>query len=134
MAGSSFGGMIVSYYADRHPETVDGVALLDVPAPSATLSEEEIPEIAWDHPSNPEHVDIAPEFENRFAKRPVSFPAPLVVVTATSGQSSPEDQQTWLRASPDSRQVELDGGHEIYVDDPEGVAAEVVALVNGARR
>ncbi len=76
----------------------------------------------------------APEFENRFAKRPVSFPAPLVVVTATSGQSSPEDQQTWLRASPDSRQVELDGGHEIYLDDPEGVAAEVVALVNGARR
>ena len=133
LVGSSFGGMIVSYYADQHPESVAGVALLDVPAPSARLSEKQIPEIAWDHPSNAEHVAVAPEFENRFAERPVSFPAPLVVVTATGGQSSVEDQQVWLRASPDSRQVELDGGHEIYLDDPEGVAAEVVALVDGAR-
>ena len=41
-----------------------------------------------------------------------------------------EDQAIWLEASPDSRQVELDGGHEIYLDDPDGAAAEVLALVD----
>jgi thioesterase domain-containing protein len=131
LAGSSFGGMIVSYYAEQYPDDVDGVVLLDVPAPSATLSVAEIPEIAWDHPTNPEHVDVAPAFENRFAKDPVSFPAPLVVVTATHGQSDVKDQGVWLRASRDARQVELDGGHTIYLDDPTGAAAEVLTLVRG---
>jgi hypothetical protein len=31
--------------------------------------------------------------------------------------------------SPDARQVELTGGHEIYLDDPAGAAAEVLELV-----
>ena len=53
LAGSSFGGMIAAHFADRHSDDVAGVVLLDVPAPSATLSAEEIPEIAWDHPTNP---------------------------------------------------------------------------------
>ena len=132
LAGSSFGGMIVSYYAERYPVDVAGVVLLDVPAPSATLSAAEIPEIAWDHPDNPEHVDVAPEFENRFANDPVRFSAPLVVVTATRGQSNVEDQKIWLLSSPDARQIELEGGHTVYLDDPEGAAAEVLALVRGA--
>jgi pimeloyl-ACP methyl ester carboxylesterase len=131
LAGSSFGGMIVSYYAERYPDDVTGVVLLDVPAPSATLSVAEIPEIAWDHPANPEHLDIAPEFENRFANDRASFPAPLVVVTATQGDSDVEDQSVWLRSSPDARQIELGGGHEIYLDDPEGAAAEVLGLLRG---
>jgi len=129
LAGSSFGGMIVSYFAERFPDDVAGVVLLDVPAPSATLTEAEIPEIAWDHPTNPEHLDIGPEFENRFANDPVSFPAPLVVVTAAQGDSDVENQSVWLESSPDSRQVELQGGHEVYLDDPAGSAAEVLELV-----
>ena len=129
LAGSSFGGMIVSYYAERHADDVVGVVLLDVPRPSATLSEEEIPEVAWDHPTNLGHEDVAPEFENRFANDPPSFPAPLVVVTATAGDSSVQDQRVWLQSSPAARQVELDGGHEIYLDDPAGAAAEVIELV-----
>ena len=130
LAGSSFGGMIAAHFADQHPEDVAGVVLLDVPAPSATLSAKEIPEIAWDHPMNPEHLDIGPEFENRFANSPPSFPAPLVVVTATGGDSSVEDQQAWLQSSEDARQIELTGGHEIYLDDPAGAAAEVISLLD----
>lgn len=83
----------------------------------------EIQEIAWDHPANPEHLDIASEFEIRFANDPASFSAPLVVVTATQGETDAEDQSVWLRPSPDARQIELGGGHEIYLDDPEGAAA-----------
>jgi pimeloyl-ACP methyl ester carboxylesterase len=129
LAGSSFGGMIVTYFAERYPDDVDGVVLLDVPAPSATLTEAEIPEIAWDHPTNPEHVDIGPEFENRFANDPVSFPAPLVVVTAAQGETDVEDQSVWLESSPDARQVELPGGHNVYLDEPAGVAEAVLELV-----
>jgi pimeloyl-ACP methyl ester carboxylesterase len=131
LVGSSFGGMVSTYYAATHPDDVAGVVLLDVPAPDASLTAAVIPEIAWDHPSNLEHVDAGPEFENRFANDPVSFPAPLTVVTATGGFSGIEDQAVWLEASPDARQIELEGGHEIYLDDPEGAAAEVLNLVSG---
>jgi alpha/beta hydrolase fold len=129
MVGSSFGGMVSTYYAATHPEDVAGVVLLDVPAPDANLSVAMIPEIAWDHPTNLEHLDILPEFEGRFANDPVTFPAPLIVVTASQGASDKEDQAIWLEASPDARQIELDGGHEIYLDDPDGAAAEVLAMV-----
>jgi hypothetical protein len=131
LVGSSFGGMVVTYYAATHPDDVVGVVLLDVPAPDASLTAAVIPEIAWDHPSNLEHVDAGPEFESRFANDPVSFPAPLTVVTATGGFSGTEDQAVWLAASPSARQVELEGGHEIYLDDPAGAADEVLALVRG---
>jgi pimeloyl-ACP methyl ester carboxylesterase len=133
LVGSSFGGMIVTYYAHTHPDDVAGVVLLDVPAPSAALSTTEIPEIAWDHPANPEHLDIVTEFEGRFATQPVSFPAPLAVVTATGGQSSVQDQRVWLRASPNAHQTQLDGGHQIYLDDPAGAAAEVIRLTQRDR-
>jgi hypothetical protein len=126
LVGASFGGMIVTYYASLHPEEVSAVVLLDVPAPSASLTVEEVPEIAWDHPENPEHVDVVSEFENRFARRPVQFEAPLTVITATQGQSDVEDQSFWLELSPDPIQVELEGGHDIYIDDPQGVAAEII--------
>ncbi|HEX2404445.1 MAG TPA: alpha/beta hydrolase, partial [Acidimicrobiia bacterium] len=129
MVGSSFGGMVVTYFAATYPEDVVGVVLLDVPAPDATLSVALIPEIAWDHPTNLEHLEIVPEFERRFANDPVSFPAPLAVLTATRGASDVEDQAIWLDASPDAHQIELDGGHEIYLDDPDSAASEVLALV-----
>jgi pimeloyl-ACP methyl ester carboxylesterase len=133
LVGSSFGGMIVSYYAARHPDDVAGVVLLDVPAPSADLTTEEIPEIAWDHPENPEHVDVVPEFETRFANERLPIEAPLTVVTAINGQSDVEDQRIWLEISPEATQVELTGGHDIHIDDPEGAAAAVLQLVDAAR-
>ena len=53
----------------------------------------------------------------------------VLVVTATGGQSDVEDQAFWLDSSPDSRQIELPGGHEIYEDATEEVVAEIVALL-----
>ncbi len=133
LVGASFGGMIVTYYAARHPDDVAGVVLLDVPAPSAALTTEEIPQIAWDHPENPEHVDVVPEFETRFANERLPIDAPLTVVTATDGQSDSYDQRIWLEISPQATQVELRGSHDIHQDDPEGAAAEVLKLVEAAR-
>lgn len=129
LVGSSFGGMIVTYYAARHPEDVAGVVLLDVPAPTDTLTLEEIPELAWDHPLNPEHVDVIPEFESRFANERLPIQAPLTVITASDGQSSAEDQSIWLELNPAATQVQLVGDHDIYLSDAAGVAVEVVKLL-----
>ena len=129
LVGASFGGMIVTYYASQYPDDVVGVVLLDVPAPSEELTVKEVPEVAWDHPQNPEHFDVVNEFEGRFAREPVSFKARLVVVTALQGQSSVKDQRFWLKLSPEARQVKLDGGHDIWLDNPTAAAAVVIPLL-----
>ena len=133
LVGQSFGGMLVAYHAARFPEDVAGVVLLDTPAPDASLTLEQIPEIAWDHPANPEHTDTLAEFEHRFAQERLPIQAPLTVVTATSGASSVEDQSVWLDISPNANQVELAGGHDIHLADPVGAASEVLKMVDASR-
>lgn len=128
MVGSSFGGMIVTHFAATHPSDVAGVVLLDVPAP-AVLDPAELPELAWNHSSNTEHLDIIHGFEGRFARERAPFPAPLVVVTATDGQSDVTNQAIWLELSPNAEQVELEGGHDIHHDDPSRVARVILELV-----
>jgi pimeloyl-ACP methyl ester carboxylesterase len=131
LAGASFGGFIVAYYAARHPEDVSAVVMLDAPVPSATLSLDEIPEIAWDHPENPERTDTIAEFEHRFARERLPIEAPLRIVTATRGFDT-EEQDLWLDISPSADQVRLQGGHDIHVDDPAGSAAEILEMVDAA--
>lgn len=133
LAGSSFGGFIVTYFAAREPDDVAGVILLDVPAPDPTLTLDVIPEIAWDHPANPEHVDAIGEFESRFGLHPEPMQAPLVILTGSHGASDLEDQSFWLQVSPDARQVELAGGHSIDFDNPTGVIEQILAAVEAAR-
>ena len=129
LVGASFGGMIVTYYAARYPEQVAGVVLLDVPAPSATFRPEEAPDLAWDHPRNPEHLDVVAGFENRFASERNPFDAPLLVITATDGQSDVEDQRFWLDLSADGRQTEIEGGHGLDHDNPEEAADLILEMV-----
>ena len=127
LVGSSFGGMIVSYYTHRFPDEVAGVVLLDVPAPSGTLTVEELG-FDWDSPQNPEHVDVVPEFENRLANEQFPFDAPLLVITATNGQSNSEDQSFWLSWSGESSQISLDGGHTVYNDQPAAVVGAILSM------
>lgn len=126
LVGSSFGGNLMAHYAARHSEDVVGVVLIDVTAPEA-LTLEEFPEGAWDHPGNVEHIDLLEVYQ------PQPFEASLLVITASDGQSSVEDQRFWLPLSPDSRQVELSGGHDLYEEDPAPVAAEILSLVEEVR-
>ena len=126
LVGSSFGGFIDTYYAHRFPEGVVGVVLLDVPAPSATLSLEQVPELAWDHPSNPEHLDVVPEFENRLATERFPFEAPLLVIVATDGQSSLDNGSFWLDWSDESRIIELPGDHVVYQRSPREIRDEIL--------
>ena len=128
LVGASFGGAIVAYYAHRFPGDVLAVVMVDVPAPSSQLTLEDAPELAWDATENPEHVDVVPEFENRLARERFPFTAPLLVLTATGGQSNVADQAFWLDWSETSSQVELPGSHNLAADSAQEVAAAILAL------
>ena len=126
MVGSSGGGFNVYHYAGRYPAEVVGLVLLDVPAGQATMSPSDVEELAWDNPGNPEHVDYVPVERQMALHRLPIPPIPVTVVTGKYGQSSdPQEQRVWLTGSSHPVQVVLDGGHNIYVDDPSGVLAEI---------
>jgi pimeloyl-ACP methyl ester carboxylesterase len=129
LVGRSFGGMIVTHYAETRPEDVVGVVVLDTPAPSATFTEQTEPELVWDYPGNTERLDVVGGFENRFAKDPPKFEIPLLVITPVPGESSADDQSFWLQVSAGSRQVAPSCS-----DSAGGPCADaVVEFVNGLR-
>ena len=65
--------------------------------------------------------------------RPRPLPA-STVVTAREGQSAdPEEQRVWLKGSSKPRQVVLDGGHVIHEDNPSGVLAEILNVLESTR-
>jgi pimeloyl-ACP methyl ester carboxylesterase len=112
LLGRSFGGMIVTHYADVMPQDVVGVVVLDTPAPSAEFTEESEPGLVWDNPDNTQHLDVVHGFENRFAKKPPHIEAPLLLITPVPGEGSAEDESFWLQVSPQARQVTLSCGQE----------------------
>lgn len=112
LLGRSFGGMIVTHYADVAPQDVIGVVVLDTPAPSAEFTEKNEPELVWDAPGNIEHLDVVNGFENRFAKDPPHFDVPLLVITPVPGEGSVENESFWLQASRQAKQVKLSCGEE----------------------
>jgi pimeloyl-ACP methyl ester carboxylesterase len=129
LVGRSFGGMIVTHYAEAAPEGVVGIVVLDTPAPSATFTEQSEPGLVWDFPGNTEHLDVVGGFENRFAKDPPKFEVPVLVITPQPGEATAEDESFWLQVSPKSRQVVLACG-----EPTEGPCADaVVEFVNGLR-
>lgn len=129
LLGRSFGGMVVTHYAEMLPDDVVGVVVYDTPAPSAEFTEESEPELVWDAPGNTEHLDVVGGFENRFAEDPPHFDVPLLLITPNpGGEASPKNESFWLQASPDSRQVELGCG-----DDDGACATEVATFVKSLK-
>ena len=105
LVGRSFGGMVMTHYAQEMRDDVLGVVVLDTPAPSAEFTEENEPELVWDYPGNVEHLDVVGGFENRFARKPPHIDVPLLLITPADGESSPEDQAFWLQVSADSEHL-----------------------------
>jgi pimeloyl-ACP methyl ester carboxylesterase len=135
LVGSSGGGFDIYQYAGRYPSQVSGLVLLDVPAGQATMSAEDVIELAWNNGGNPEHVDyVAVEHQMAVARLPIPR-IPVTVVTATHGQSAdnPGSQRVWLKGSSHPVEVTLDGGHDIYNDAPDEVVAEIEKVAALAR-
>ena len=129
LVGSSGGGFNVFHHAGRYPNDVVGLVLLDVPKGQANLTPADVGG-GWDSPENPEHMDYV-AIERQMALNRLPIPAiPVTVVTASNGQSAdPKEQRVWLKGSSTPRQVVLDGGHDIYVDNPDGVSAELERIL-----
>lgn len=122
LAGASGGGLLVANYAGRYPDQVVGVVLLDVPAPNKDLDEEFPGAMGW---RNFEHLDYVAA-ERQLALHPPSLgETPLLVVTATNGQSNAKDQSFWLDLSSQSQQTTVEGGHDLSRENADGVIAEL---------
>jgi Predicted hydrolases or acyltransferases (alpha/beta hydrolase superfamily) len=132
MVGSSGGGFDVYHHAGRHPDDVVGLVLLDVPAGQPDIPPSEVP--AWDGAENPEHLDyVAAERQMALYRLPIP-PIPVTVVTASRGQSAdPAEQRIWLEGSSRPVQTVIDGGHNIFSDNPTATVAAVLDVLGAAR-
>ena len=125
LVGSSGGGLLAAHYAGKYRDEVAGVVLLDVGVPNPKLDKEFPGPLGW---KNPEHMDWV-DAERRLAEK--LTPAgniPVRVVVAS--ESETPDQSFWLKLSPRARQTTLQGGHDIYWDDPSGVVREIRAVLD----
>jgi hypothetical protein len=127
LVGSSGGGFNVYHHVGRYPKEVAGLVMLDVPAGQAEMSAEDVKELAWDAPGNPEHMDYV-AIERQMALHRLPIPAiPVTVITADAVQSAtnPDEQKVWLTGSSRPVHLVLSGGHEIYDDNPQGVTDQI---------
>ena len=152
LVGSSWGGNIVAPYAADHPDDVAGLVLLDVAYPStepgmdatqANLPPAEWAAIVaaekWDNPENLEHMDIRASIDPIAAKLDRIPAVPITAITATLSSDCPPAwpceeilrdeavlQAQWAELSPYGRQVFVETGHVMYVEDPEAIV-EIIA-------
>lgn len=135
MAGVSGGGGYAFHYAGRYPAQVAGLVMIETPVGQAKMSAKDVKELAWDAPGNNEHVEyVEVEHQMAAARLPIG-PIPVTVVTGRSGQSAGDlrSQRVWLKGSSLPRQVILETGHEVDVDDPAGLTREMLATLEAAQ-
>lgn len=132
MAGQSGGGNIAIAYAVAHPERVAALVSIegyhDDPAKMMAWQAEE--GFTWE--DNPEHMDwVQSSMEQDAYAMPIGE-FPVLIISATQADpGGPENQAYWLGLSPDSRQVVIEGPHDLQYTAPEEVAAEIVDLLAG---
>lgn len=123
LAGQSAGANLVIWCASRDPASVAALVSIegyhDDPADMAAQG------FHWS--GSPEHVDVV---ESSTMLDEMSMPIgqfPVLVVTATEGgPRAVKNQKYWLALSPKSRQVVLEGGHDLHEEIPGQVAAEIL--------
>jgi pimeloyl-ACP methyl ester carboxylesterase len=132
LLGQSFGGNIVIGCAERHPDRVAGLEIVegyhDDPQKMRKWAREE----GWTWQGNPEHVDgVTISDELDVLDMPIGT-FPVLVLSATDADpGNVHNQKHWLGLSPDSRQVVVDGGHNLHFDNPEVVVSETLAMLGG---
>ena len=123
LVGQSGGGNLNIGCAARHPQRVAGLVTID--------SYHDDPEVlraagfVWT--DNPELVDYVHYSEELDSLTTPIGRFPVLVISATQADpGGPENQRHWLRLSPHSRQVVIEGPHDLQVAAPEEVVAEIL--------
>ena len=130
LAGASGGGMLVVNYADRYPDQVAGIVLLDVPAPVEDLDKQFPGAKAWRNQENLDYVSA----ERQLALHPPDLgKIPLRVVTGAYGDSSAKDQSFWLDLSSAAQQKTVQGGHNLAYENTDAVVDQITMTLDAAR-
>jgi hypothetical protein len=130
MAGQSGGGNIAIAYAHTHPDRV--AALVPIEAyhddPAKMLAWQTAEGFTWE--DNAEHVDVVPWSVEQDA---YAFPFgefPVLVISASNADpGGPDNQSYWLGISPNSRQVVVDGTHDLQWAATQELATELMGVV-----
>ena len=124
LVGQSGGGNLNIGCAARHPRRVAGLVTIDSYHDDPDVLREE--GFVWtDNPEFVDYVDYSEELDT------LTLPIgdfPVLVISATD--ADPGARRTrgyWLRLSPHSRQVAIEGPHDLQEVAPEQVVAEVLA-------
>ncbi len=128
LVGQSGGGNLNIGCAARHPERVAALVTID--------SYHDDPEdlraegFAWtDNPEFVDYVDYSKELDT------LTMPIgdfPVLVISATDADPGGEKNQTyWLQLSPRSRQVAIEGPHDLQEVAPEQVVTEILKELRG---
>ena len=123
LVGQSGGGNLNIGCAARHPERVAGLVTIDSyhDDPEGLRAEG----FVWtDNPEFVDYVDYSEELDT------LTMPIgdfPVLVISATEADPGGEKNQSyWLRLSPHSRQVAIEGPHDLQEVAPEQVVTEIL--------
>lgn len=161
LAGHSYGGLVARYYANRYPDDVVGMVLVDSFSPELR---EAMPEswpawIEW-NTAAPEIIADYPDYEqvafdealDEVAQARELEPMPMVVLTADEPYPSPTDptlpaglnvvtreaqdvsQRQVAQLVPGARHItETQSGHDIMLENPVLVSDSILAVVEAVR-
>ena len=123
LVGQSGGGNLSIGCAARHPERV--AALVTIDSYHDDPEELRAEGFVWD--DNPEHVDYVDySVELDRLTLPIgNFPV-LVISATEADEGGEENQRHWLRLSPTSRQVVVEGPHDLHEVAPVEVVTPIL--------
>jgi pimeloyl-ACP methyl ester carboxylesterase len=141
LVGASGGGYLMAGFAARHPGEVAGLVLVETPKAITIMTPELAAAIRCDAPANVERRDYYAVEHAVWDSRAEIGDFPMTIISndygadALSGdeQTNVADQRGWLVLSPNSRQVVVSSGHDVPLNEPDLVAAEVLAVLEAAR-
>ena len=125
LIGQSGGGNLAIGCATRHPDRVAGLVTIDSyhDDPKDLQAEG----FVWN--DNPEFVDYVHYSKELDTLDMPIGDFPVLVISATDADPGGEKNQSyWLQLSPESRQVSIEGPHDLQEVAPEQVVTEILKL------
>ena len=128
LVGQSGGGNLNIGCAARNPERVAGLVTID----SYHDDPEDLRAEGFVWTDNPEFVDYVNYSEELDTLTMPIGEFPVLVISATDADPGGEKNQShWLGLSPQSRQVSIEGPHDLQEVAPEQVVAEILKDLRG---
>jgi len=127
LAGQSGGANLVIWCASRKPAAVASLVSIEGYHDDPANLAKEVAKEGVDWRDNPEHMDWV---QSSVMLDDMSMPIgrfPVLVISATDADpGGVKNQKYWLALSAPARQVMLRGGHDLHVEVPEQVVAEIL--------